>query len=195
MKVKETSPSYLTHKKIYTYQNYLDLPEDGKRYEIINGELIMTPAPITIHQRIHAKIVFELRKYTEKHKVGEVFYAPFDVVLSETNVVQPDILFVSNENANIITDKNISGAPDLVIEILSPTTGYYDLIEKKEIYEKFGVQEYWIVDPKKQWVEIYLNAENKFHLDQHLQQGGVLNSKILKGFEIEFNTIFEIKLR
>ncbi|MFQ5770648.1 MAG: Uma2 family endonuclease, partial [bacterium] len=128
MKVKETSPSYLTHKKTYTYQDYVNLPEDGKRYEIINGDLIMTPAPFTIHQKVSANIVDKLRPFVKKNQKGEVFYAPVDVVLSETNVVQPDILFISNEHSNIITEKNISGVPDLVIEILSPTTGYYDLI-------------------------------------------------------------------
>jgi Uma2 family endonuclease len=190
MKVKETSLSYLTNKKSFTYQDYLNLPEDGERYEIINGELIMVPAPYTIHQKISGNIMDELRNFVKKNSKGEVFYAPVDVVLSETNVVQPDILFIAKEHAELITEKNIAGAPDLIIEILSPTTGYYDLIEKKEIYEKFGVREYWIVDPKKQWVEIYTNENNKFKLIQRLEKEGVLKSHVLDGFQIELGKVF-----
>ena len=92
MKVKETSPAYLTQKKPFTYQDYLKLPEDGQRYEIINGELIMTTSPFLTHQRISANIMDELRAFVKKTNAGEVLYAPVDVVLSETNVVQPDIL-------------------------------------------------------------------------------------------------------
>lgn len=192
MKVKESSPAYLTQKKLYTYQDYLDLPEDGKRYEVILGELVMVPAPNTLHQVISGRFEYELRKFVEKHKIGEVFDAPFDVVLSETNVVQPDILFISKERSKIITAKNIAGAPDLIIEILSPNTGYYDLIEKKEIYEQFGVREYWIVDPKKQWVEIYTNENNKFKLKQRQEKEGVLESVILQGFKIDMAKIFAV---
>ncbi|UCE07203.1 MAG: Uma2 family endonuclease [bacterium] len=111
-------------------------------------------------------------------------------MLSNSNVVQPDILFILNENLDIITEKNIQGVPDLIIEIISPATGYYDLRGKKDIYEKFGVQEYWIADPMKQRVKIYLNFEHKFELHQRLERKGILKSKILKGFEIELETIF-----
>lgn len=193
MKVKETSPNYLSHKKMYTYQDYLELPEDGKHYEVINGELIMTPAPFTIHQKVSANIVGELRPFVKKHQKGEVLYAPVDVVLSENNVVQPDILFIAEKHANIITEKNITGVPDLIIEILSPATGYYDLIEKKEIYEKFGVREYWIVDPKKQWVEIYINEGNKFTLNQHVDKKGMLASLVLERFQISLENIFALE--
>ncbi len=190
MKVKETSPAYLTRKKIYTYQDYLDLPDDGKRYEIIDGELIMSPAPYTIHQQVSANIIEELIPFVKKNKNGKVLYSPIDVVRSKTNVFQPDILFVSKENLPIIQEKNINGAPDLIIEILSAATGYYDLIEKKEIYEKFGVKEYWIVDPKKQWVEIFWNEKNKFKSIRRLEKTGILKSNLLKEFEISLETIF-----
>ena len=190
MKVKETSPAYLTQKKPFTYQDYLKLPEDGQRYEIINGELIMTTSPFLTHQRISANIMDELRAFVKKTNAGEVLYAPVDVVLSETNVVQPDILYIATENAGIAGEKNVSGAPDLLIEIVSPSSGYYDLVEKKELYEKFGVKEYWIVDPKKQWVEIYINENRKFKLFQRLDKEGVLASKVLKGFQIALATIF-----
>ena len=121
-----------------------------------------------------------------------MYDAPYDVVLSENNVFQPDIMFVSNENSKIITEKNITGAPDLIIEILSPATGYYDLTEKKEIYAEFGVKEYWIVDPKKQWVELYSNESKQFKSIQRLEKSGILKSHTLSRFEIRMGKIFQL---
>jgi Uma2 family endonuclease len=193
MKVKEASQTYFTRPRTVTYQDYLNLPEDGNRYEVMNGELIMVPAPNTIHQDVSANVEYELKKFIEKHKVGKIYHAPIDVVLSETNVVQPDILFIAKQRFHIITEKNISGAPDLIIEILSPSTGYYDLIEKKEIYEKYGVQEYWIIDPKKKRVETYNNIKSKFKLNQRLEKKGILKSQILDEFEISLENIFNLE--
>ena len=192
MKVKETSPAYPPQSKVFTYQEYLDLPEDGKRYEVINGDLIMVPGPNTDHQNVSGNLEFELRMFVKKHQIGKVYDAPYDVVLSENNVFQPDIMFVSNQNSKIIKEKNITGAPDLIIEILSPATGYYDLTEKKEIYAEFGVKEYWIVDPKKQWVEIYTNETRKFESEQRLETSGILKSRVLDGFEISLQKMFQM---
>ncbi len=192
MKVKATSPIYRSPKKAYTYQDYLDLPEDGKRYEVINGELVMAPAPSTGHQDVSGNLFFELKKFVEENKRGKIYSAPIDVVLSDHNVVQPDILFISNERKQIITEKNISGAPDLIIEIVSPSSGYYDLIEKKEIYERFGVKEYWIVDPKKHWLEIYFNDNGKFRLAQRVEKTGKAKSAILKELEIQLEKLFDV---
>ncbi len=191
MKVKETAVKYQTTKKPFTYQDYLQLPDDGKRYEIINGELVMAPSPLTIHQRVSRKIGVKLNLFVEEKELGEVFFAPIDVVLSETNVYQPDIIFISRERKEIITEKNISGAPDLVIEILSPSTAYYDLFDKKEQYEKFGVKEYWIVDPMRQWIEVYQLKGGKFNLVQKLQKQGKLRSELLKGLTIDLQEIFK----
>lgn len=190
MKVKEAVATYRVTKKKYTYRDYLELPDDGKRYEVIEGELIMSPAPHTSHQFISLNFVLKLATFVIEKKLGKICYAPVDVLLSETNIVQPDILFVAADNLNIITEKNIKGVPDLIIEIVSPSSGYYDLVAKKEIYEQFGVSEYWIIDPMKQRVEIYLNFEYKFELHQRLEKKGILKSSILKGFEIEMETIF-----
>src|SRR3990172_6216810 len=128
MKVKETAPAYLKQRQAFTYQDYLDMPDDVKRYQVIDGDLIMTPAPTTAHQFVSGNLAMELRQYVKKNNLGFVLCAPTDVVLDDTNVFQPDILFISNERKSIIKHENIQGAPDLIIEILSPATGYYDLV-------------------------------------------------------------------
>jgi Uma2 family endonuclease len=114
------------------------------------------------------------------------------VVLSETNVVQPDLIFIATENSGIITAKNIAGAPDLVIEILSPHTAYYDLLEKKDLYATHQVREYWIVDPQKQWIELFVNRDGKFELRQRVEKIGAVSSVVVKGWVIDLSTIFEI---
>lgn len=190
MHIKETATKYSSKEKAFTYQDYLELPDDGNLYEIINGELIMTPAPVPKHQLIHRKIQNRLTNFVEENRLGEILYAPCDVLLSETNLVQPDIFFIAKANRKIIGEKNIQGIPDLIIEILSPTTAYYDLIEKKELYEKFGVKEYWIVDPKKKWIEIYTLEERKYKLHQRGEKTDKINSRLLKGFELGLKKIF-----
>lgn len=190
MQVKETAATYPSKKQTYTYEDYLELPDDRNRYEIINGELIMTPVPKTIHQDVVGNLFYELNDFIRKDKLGKVYTAPFDVLLGKKNVVQPDILFIAKENKKIITEDNVRGAPDLIVEVLSPTTAYYDLIEKKELYEKFGVREYWIVDPKKQWVEIYTLEDKKYKSHQQAEKSGKINSKLLKGFELKLKEIF-----
>ena len=136
----------IIEKKRYTYDDYLKTPDD-KRYELIEGELYMTPSPITNHQRISRKIEFLLEKFVTENELGEIFDAPYDVYFDDENVVQPDILFISKDRLNIIGDKNLQGAPDLVIEILSESNAYRDLIQKKKLYAMHGVKEYWIKEP------------------------------------------------
>ena len=190
MKIKEPSAGYKTNRRPFTYQDYQQLPEDDHRYEVINGELIMTPSPVTAHQRVMRKLLTSLDKLVEAEALGEVFCAPFDVVLDNHNVFQPDILFVSHENAGIITEKNIQGAPDLVVEILSPSSGYYDLIEKKENYARFGVKEYWLVDPKNEWVEVFVAVKGTFESQGRVSRGQSLQSSIIKNLEIDTVKIF-----
>lgn len=191
MLAREAAAVYKTKKKKFTYQDYLNLPEDGKRYEVIEGELVMVAAPNTIHQMVSANLEYEMRMFVKKHKSGILLDAPTDVYLDENNVVQPDILFISEKNKSKVTEKNISGAPDLAVEILSPSTAYHDLVAKKDVYEQFGVKEYWIVDPKRSWVEIFTLKTKKFQLHQRLEKEGVLKSKLLKGFEVSLKTLFE----
>src|SRR6266498_4123278 len=131
----------------FTYEDYLLLPED-RRYEIIDGDLFMTPAPGTPHQRIVGNLYLRLRQHVDDSGLGEVLCAPCDVVLSPTDVVQPDILFVAAARLSIIGEKYISEAPDLVVEVLSPSTAERDQDLKMKLYARFAVREFWIADPE-----------------------------------------------
>jgi Uma2 family endonuclease len=137
-----------------TYHDYLLLPDDGKRYEILDGDLLMTPSPVTRHQTIAMRLSHLFMTYLETHPIGVVLAAPCDVVLSEFDVVEPDLLFVRHNSAARITEKNIQGPPDVIIEILSPGTATRDRDLKRKRYELFGVQEYWLVDPDQNSLEI-----------------------------------------
>ena len=180
----------IIEKKRYTYDDYLKTPDD-KRYELIEGELLMTPSPITNHQRISGRIDFELRKFVLENDCGEVFYAPYDVYFDDENVVQPDILFISKERLNIIGEKNLRGAPDLVIEILSESNAYRDLIQKKKLYAKYGVKEYWIVVPGEKTIDIHILKDKTYQLYKTLGEDDTLESQIMKGFKMELKAIFK----
>ena len=179
----------IIEKKKYTYDDYLKTPDD-KRYELIEGELYMTPSPITNHQRISGRIEFELRKFVAENDCGEVFDAPYDVYFDDENVVQPDILFISKDRLNIIGEKNLQGAPDLVIEILSESNAYRDLIQKKKLYSNFGVKEYWIVVPGEKTIDIHILKDKTYQLYKTLGEYDTLESQILKGFKMELKAIF-----
>lgn len=172
-----------------TYKDYEQLPE-GAPYQLIGGELVMTPSPVPYHQLISWRIGFELGKFNESKKQGTILYAPMDVYLSETETYQPDIIFISNERTNIIGEKKIEAAPDLVIEILSESTAYYDLRLKKRVYEKSGVKEYWIVDPMEKTIEVYENINGEFKAFSQGQGKEIVKSKLLEGFSVEMEKIF-----
>ncbi len=139
-----------------TYEDYLHLlPDDGKRYEIIEGELFVTPAPITKHQIVSLNLSTILHRHVRKHKLGRVLAAPTDVILSRTNVVQPDLLFISKKRQQIITEENIQGAPDLIVEILSEFTEEQDRTLKMQVYARHGVPHYWLIDPERETLEVY----------------------------------------
>jgi Uma2 family endonuclease len=145
----------------FNYNDYLQLPED-KRYEILEGELYVVPAPNTRHQRIIKRLLTVLMQEIEQKDHGELFSAPYDVVLSEENIVQPDILFIRKERLSLIGEANLAAAPDLIIEVLSPGTRKKDLDVKRKVYARFGVQEYWIVDPEGNTVEILIWNESGY---------------------------------
>jgi len=177
-----------TYKKKKTYSDYA-AKDDGYRYELINGELIMVPGPSKFHQKSGGDLYVSLYLFITGNNLGEIYYAPYDVILDENNTVQPDILFISNENSLNNQDKALYGAPDLVVEIISPSSVIYDRNIKKELYEKYGVKEYWLVDIENKTVEIFENIEGKFSLFSYAVEKGKLTSKVLNGFEVEIKDI------
>ncbi len=172
----------------FNYQDYLQLPED-KRYEIIDGELFMVPSPNEAHQRILLTLTIILLNYVKKNKLGYIYCAPFDVLFSEEDIVQPDIIFVSNENRKIITKDNLKGTPDLLIQILSPGTSKRDLGIKKKLYAKNGVREYWIVDPERETVDVFRLKGREFESKRYGVQD-CLSSSVIKDLTIEVKEIF-----
>lgn len=138
-----------------TYEDYCLFPEDGRRHELIDGEHWMSPAPFLKHQRIVAHLTRILDGWAEENATGSVFPAPVDVVLSPVDVVQPDLVYVSAGRAEILTEANIQGAPDLVVEILSGSTRRHDLVVKRRLYERFEVAEYWVIDPDIETVTVW----------------------------------------
>lgn len=171
--------------KLWTYEDYYRLTDD-KRYEVIDGELIeMAPAPYYQHQRILVKLLTLLNSYIEKKNMGHVTCAPVDVRLDDTNCVQPDIFYIANENKKIIKKKGVFGSPDLVIEILSHSKKR-DRKIKYKLYEKFGVKEYWIIDPDKREIEVFVLEGDRYKL---FMKGDKVKSKLLGDFELEFSEL------
>jgi len=176
-------------KKTYTYEDYRKLPE-GAPYQLIGGMLIMTPAPSTHHQIISMKLEVKLASFVMERDLGLVLDAPLDVYFEESETYQPDLVFIARERLSIIEPDKINGAPDLVIEILSPGTAYYDLRKKFKVYEKHGVREYWVVDPEEQSVEIYALLEGRFTLGQKVEKQGTVSSAVIEGFTMQVESIF-----
>lgn len=173
----------------FTYQDYLHMSED-KRYELIEGDFFMVPSPNEYHQRISRELGYILLSFVKKNKLGLIYYAPFDVVFSDEDVVQPDIIFVSKEQKNIITKDNIKGVPDLLIEILSPNISYRDKEIKRKLYYKYGVKEYWIVDPGKQNIEVLSLTHDGYKTTGIYDTGMVLSSPLLHDLTIELKSVF-----
>jgi Uma2 family endonuclease len=170
-----------------TYEDYALLPEDGLRHEIIDGEHYVNPAPNTQHQIVSFNVAFALRAYVKPRGLGSVFIAPYDVVLSDTDVVQPDVLFVSTAQMARITAANLQGAPDLAVEVLSPSNRHYDEVVKRKRYDALGVAEYWVVDPERATVRV------------HRRDGGLvrvetddpLTTPLIPGFSVTLAEIFD----
>jgi Uma2 family endonuclease len=174
----------------YTHADLLLMPDDGKRREIIDGELYVTPSPVNYHQKILFNLTMAFGKFLENHPLGELRFAPLDVILSEHDVLEPDLLLVMNEHENFLQDW-VRGAPDLVIEILSPTTEARDRGLKLKAYARYGVGEYWIVDPVAQVVEVYRLTAEGFHLAATGAKGKAVETPLLPGFSLAVGSIFK----
>jgi Uma2 family endonuclease len=175
----------------WTYEDWLKLPDDGYRYEVIDGVLYMSPPPLIRHQRSSGRIFVRLSDFLRVHPLGEVFYAPVGVRLPNQPVpLQPDIVFVRAERLAIIGENYIEGVPDLIVEILSPSNWLYDRREKMRVYQEAGVPEYWIADPRAQTIEVYVLEQGVYQLAGQYGRGEVVASRLLPGFEVPVEAIF-----
>lgn len=177
----------------FTYDDYLLFPNDGKRYELIEGDRFVTPAPRTKHQRISSNLHGLLFDTIRKTQNGMLFSAPTDVVLSDIDIVQPDLLFVSRARTSIVTEKHIQGAPDLVVEILSESTRRTDEIVKRKLYELHGVHEYWIIDPEVETIKMYRTTEQGFQqpIELTVEAHDRLTSPLFPEWELPLQDVFQ----
>jgi Uma2 family endonuclease len=171
-----------------TYADLEKFPEDNFRRELIDGELIVTAAPNTRHQRAVTQLVTEFELYAREHG-GEVLPGPYDVYFSDTNVVEPDVLFVTAEHLANIEPKYIRVAPDVVVEVSSPSTRRLELSRKKDLYERFGVPEYWYVDLDADRIEVYLLREGRYGTPTLLSRGDAVSSNQTPGLSVEVDQI------
>lgn len=180
----------LVAEKKYTEKDY-QLLEESAPFQLINGDLVMSPSPTSYHQILSARLFRVIDAYLEKNNFGGIcLYSPIDVVLDDENIFQPDIIYISAERKKELLQDRIMGAPDLIIEILSPSTAYYDLKQKKDFYERFGVKEYLIVDPLRHDAEVYNLVNNVFELTQKEKQNGIISLTTLPGLQIDLQKLF-----
>lgn len=169
----------------WTYADYARLPDNHFRYEVIHGELHMSPAPTPMHQDIVTMLAFWLIQHVRQHNLGKVYVSPIDVHLGDlATPVQPDAIFILQEKLNIVTRKMVDGAPDLVIEVLSPGTAQYDRTTKFHLYAEAGVREYWLADPDACAIEVYVLRGHAYALLAQFQQDDVLTSELLPDLAI-----------
>jgi len=176
-----------------TYDDFVLFPDDGKRHELIDGEHYVTPSPNMRHQQISGDMFGLIWTYLETRPIGRLFHAPFDVVFSNYDVVEPDLLYLSNERAaEVLTPPNVKGAPNLVIEIGSPSTRKRDETIKRRLYERAGVSEYWVVDPETDVVRLYRRSDEGLGRAIELSRdaGDVLATPLLPGLDLPLARIF-----
>ncbi len=175
-----------------TYEELMALPDDGRRYELIEGELVLNPAPNLRHQAIIGNLYLALRLYLDQHRSGKVFVAAVDVVLSIENVLEPDVIVVLADRVSRLQKKNVQGAPNIAIEVLSEGSRRKDEVIKRRLYERFGVDEYWIVDPQIDRVKIYRRVGDAFDraIEISTDTGGTITSPLLPEFALDVNLVF-----
>jgi Uma2 family endonuclease len=172
----------------FTYDDLADTPDDGNRYEIINGELLVSPSPSAKHQRVLNRLNIRMSAFVDVHQLGEVFIAPLDVIVSPYNVVQPDLFFIARHRLVNMVGRAITGAPDLAVEVLSPHSRMIDLVRKRAMYATAGVQEYWAVDSRHRTVTVFTLVNGQYEVVE--ARGGFARSLVLPGFEINIAELF-----
>lgn len=178
------------HAPPLTVAEYRNLPETGPRYQLIEGDLYMAPAPNRFHQDISRNLQAILVNYLSTHPIGVLYDAPFDVYLTEFDVFQPDLLIVLNENREILTDAGAEGAPDFVVEILSPKTRQLDLVNKKRVYARMGVKELWIIDPEQEEIFVYRFDQDSNEPAAKVSGQQEISSPLLPGLSMQLPEIF-----
>jgi Uma2 family endonuclease len=176
-----------------TYDDFLLFPDDGQRHELIDGEHYVTPSPNQRHQRILGKLYLVIGNYLETNPIGDVFFAPFDVVISHFDVVEPDLLYLSHERAaRVLVPEHVRGVPELVAEVASKGTRKRDETIKRALYERSGVSEYWVVDPAIEAIRVSRNGATGFGRPIELRRdaGDVLTTPLLPGLEIRLERVF-----
>ena len=177
-----------------TYDDFVQFPDDGLRHELIDGEHYVTPSPNTKHQRVSINLTVLIGGWLERNPIGQVFHAPFDVVFSKYDVVEPDLLYLSNERASdALTPLHVRGVPELVIEIGSPGTRKRDETIKRRLYERAGVTDYWVVDPQIDTIRVYRREGNGFArvVELSAESSDVLTTTLLPGLEISLSRVFK----
>ncbi len=176
--------------KTWTYDDYAALPDDGNRYEVIEGELVMAPAPRVSHQRCSGNLYFILRQHVESHRLGEVLAAPCDVVLDKRNVLQPDLIFISNARAEVVTELNLQGAPDLAVEILSPSSLRRVRVQKMRIYARHGVPHLWLIDAQARTLEEFVLDGSTYRLASTGEGDETFHPALFPGLDIPLKEVW-----
>ncbi len=173
-----------------TYEDFLQLPDDGRRYEILDGVLYMSPSPRPIHQRILFTFAGLVDHHVVTHDLGEVFIAPVDVLLSEHDIVEPDLVFIAKANEHIVGETNIRGVPDLLAEVLSPSKPTYDTRDKLSVYARCGVPFYWWLDPDKRTLTELRLVNGVYSVVVELSANDLFRPVLFPGLEIPLNGIW-----
>ncbi len=173
----------------YTVADYMEIPQEGVRFQLMRGWLVREPSPAEIHQRIVVNICYFMRKWVNEKQRGEVYIAPFDTVLSTETVLQPDLLFISSERIDLITEANVQGAPDLVIEILSPSTARRDQVVKQALYKEAGVLEMWLVNTDEHQVDVICLQGND-SLPRQFRGDETISSPLLGEMDFTVDALF-----
>jgi len=176
---------------LLTVDDYMQMPEESPRYELLDGRLVlMAPSPNIEHQEITGSLYVVLRTHVQLHQIGRVFIAPTDVVLSRRNVVQPDVLFVARDRLHIIGSRTIQGPPDLVIEVLSPSNREHDAVHKFRIYAEHGVPHCWMVDPSARRITAYVLADSEYRVAVVAEGHATFSAPPLEGLVINLAEIW-----
>jgi Uma2 family endonuclease len=174
-----------------TYEDYVELPDDGRRYEILDGELEVSPAPAPLHQRVSQSLSLALGNHVRERRLGRIYCAPIDVILAPTTVVQPDLIFVSTARESMVTRRAVEGPPELAVEILSPWSVRRDRVAKAALYARFGIGHYWLLDPEERVLEAYEAAGEEYRLVATHGVTGTMRTSLFPELEIDLSALWD----